>query len=89
MRVGQGRQARGVFHVKGASVCVEGQEMVGLGLLEVSSWWLKGNTGECPEHWVKEALVSSWWHHWVNMGYLFLGKEESWRCVGDPSPSPR
>lgn len=45
MRVGQGRQARGVFHVKGASVCVEGQEMVGLGLLEVSSWWLKG------KHW--------------------------------------
>lgn len=47
---GQGRQAkasgrRGVFHVKGASVCVEGQDMVGLGLLKVSSWWMKG------KHW--------------------------------------
>lgn len=38
----QGRQARGVLHVKGASVCMEGQEMVGLRFLKVSSWWLKG-----------------------------------------------
>lgn len=47
MRLGQRRQAgapgrRGVFHVKGASVFMEGQEMGGLEFLEVTSWWLKG-----------------------------------------------